>query len=95
MGDSMSWNFFLVGTEDQIIAANNQINNNAGYPCPGTERWGIPTQAYEQDFWFIPMPMPDAIYNGHTGQELMLNVINVVEEESQSNWWPPMPPLGE
>lgn len=82
---------YLVGTEEEINIANTQIESNAGIPYGNTVRWAVPTQAYEQNFWFIPMPNPNAIYNGHTGEELMQNVINVAEEEFNPNWFPPQP----
>jgi hypothetical protein len=81
-------NLFLLGTESEVIAANAKIGANAGYPCEGTLEWDIPTQAYEQEFWFIAVPQPYAIYNGHTGEELMEGVSNLRQEESQENWWP-------
>ena len=85
-------NLYLVGTENDVVTANAQIQQNAGIPYEGTTEWSTPTQAYQQNFWFIPMPIPDAIYNGHTGVELMQNVINVTQEPYDPNWLPPAPP---
>ncbi len=85
-------NYYLIGTLEQVTVANAQIEINAGYPCEGTSNWSVPAQAYEQDFWFIAMPESNAIYNWHTGEELMEGVSNVQQEESQENWWPPFNP---
>lgn len=93
------WNMFFTGTQDNILIANQQINQNAGLPFRETLTWAIPQQAYLQDFWFIIMPPPegwrreDGTY--FTQQEMISNVINVNIEESNPSWWPPFPPNGE
>lgn len=87
---------YFVGTEENIIIANAQINNNCGLPFRNTERWAEPTQAYEQNFWFIPMPpaqgwtREDGTY--FSQEEMILNVVNVTIEESNPSWWPPINP---
>jgi len=94
------WNTYYTGTENDITIANSQINSNCGLPFGGTSTWAISQQAYLQNFWFIPMPNPngwtreDGTY--FTQDQMISNVINVTEQESQSNWWPPSPfPPGE
>lgn len=87
---------YYTGTEAQIIAANNQINSNCGFPSGGTTTWAIPQQAYEQDFWFILMPPPEGYKNGainKTQAEMIAGVVNVTEAESQPDWFPPNPPM--
>ena len=88
----MTWNTYFTGTEEDIIAANNQININCNFPDLETTTWDIPKKAFNQDFWFISMPSPEGYTNnyGSWTQDQMINsVINVEEEESQTNWWPP------
>lgn len=86
------WNTYFTGTEEEIVAANNQINSNCNFPDPETTTWAIPTKAYQQDFWFIPMPSPEGYKNSYgswTQAQMINGVSNVSEEESQPNWWPP------
>src|SRR4051812_25974660 len=97
MGDHsyMSWNTYFTGSEQDILAANHQIDLNCGFPDPQTETWAIPQQAYEQDFWFILMPPPEGYTNNYgtwTQDQMIQEVTNVEEQQSQSNWWPPYPP---
>lgn len=90
----MSWNTYYTGTQEDVTSANAQINSNCGFPDSYTQTWDTPTQAYEQDFWFILMPPPWGYNNGVGSwtQEQMINGIqNVNIEEGQSNWWPPGP----
>lgn len=91
------WNTYLTGTQEQVISANSQIDLNCGFPNGDTQTWFIPIQAYQQDFWFILMPPPEGykdIVGSWTQSQMMANVVNVVQEQGQSNWWPPLPPLG-
>ncbi len=82
----------LVGAQAEVIAANSQIESAMGVPYGITTGWDIPTQIYEQSDYFIAMPIPEAIYNGHTGAELMAAVTaNVTPEEYNPNWRPPSP----
>lgn len=81
----------LVGTELQVNIANSQIGSNCEMPSGGTQIWAIPAQAYEQNFWFIKMP-PSIGWKGFTQEQMMANVIDVTQEDSQSNWWPPFVP---
>lgn len=90
----MSWNTCYTGTVEEVSNANEQINTNCGFPDTDTETWAIPQQAYQQDFWFIPMPPPEGYKNSvgsWTQSEMISNVVNVTEQEAQSNWWPPSP----
>ncbi len=85
----------LTGTQGQVIGANAQIDTNCGFPNANTYTWAIPQQAYNQDFWFISMPPLEGFKDGigsWTQDQMMANVVNVSQEESQSNWWPPLPP---
>lgn len=96
MGDfHMSWNIFFTGTFEEVTAANAQINANCGFPDEYTDNWANPQQAYEQDFWFILMPPPEGYrdpVNSWTQEQMIAGVVNVIPQESQSNWWPPVPP---
>lgn len=94
MGDAMMTTLCsvvmgLIGTEQDVIAANAKIEQNAGIPYPGTDRWDTPKQAYQQEFWFIYMPNPETIFNGYTGAEMMNGVVNVSQEPFDPNWIPP------
>lgn len=92
------WDIYFTGTESEIIAANAQINSNCGFPNGCTQTWAVPTQAYEQDFWFILMPPPDGYMTNcgsWTQEEMIAGVIDVEEQQAQPNWWPPFPPEGE
>ena len=92
---SGTWNSFFTGSQENIIAANHQIDLNCGFPDPQTQTWAVPEQAYEQDFWFILMPPPTGYTNNYgtwTQEQMIDGVQNVSIEESQSNWWPPIPP---
>lgn len=88
-----SWNWFYTGSEAAIQAANTQINANCGFPNACTQTWAIPQQAYEQDFWFILVPPPQG-YMTNCGSwsqaQMIAGVTGVVEQQSQSNWWPPI-----
>jgi len=90
-----AWNMYYTGIQEDVEIANNQIGSNCGLPFGGTNAWAVPTLAYEQDFWFIPMPSPSGWTREdgtHFTQSEMINgVTNVEEEEGQPNWWPPGP----
>lgn len=80
----------LVGTEAEVIAANTQIENAMGVPYGITTGWDTPTQIYEISNYYIVSPEQDAIYNGHTGAELMEAVTaQVTQEEYSPDWRPP------
>jgi hypothetical protein len=88
----MSTNLFFTGSEGAIIAANDQINTNCGFPDGVTSTWAIPMQAWEQDFWFIQMPPASGYNNGinsWTQAQMIDGIEDVNIEESQPNWWPP------
>lgn len=88
-----AWNTFYVGTEVEITAAIVQINSNCGFPDGYCQSWGVPTQAYEQDFWFVMMPSPNGYMEptrSFTQEQMIIGVENVTQEESQRNWWPPI-----
>lgn len=91
----MSWNWFYTGTQADVVAANAQINSNCGFPNSYTQTWAIPQQAYQQAFWFIMMPPPEGYTQPNgvtiTQAEMIAGVINVTQQQSQSNWWPPLP----
>ena len=90
-----NWNMYYTGTLEEVSIANSQISTNCGLPFGETTTWAIPVQAYEQDFWFIPMPSPTGWTREDgthfTQSEMIIGVISVEEEEGQSNWWPPSP----
>lgn len=91
----MVWKTFYTGTQQDIINATAQIDLNCNFPDGYTQTWAIPKKAYEQDFWFIPMPSPEGyknIMHSFTQEEMIFDVVNVSEQESQRNWWPPFPP---
>jgi hypothetical protein len=93
---NIGWKTYFTGTYEQIVEANYTINQNCGFPDPQTETWDIPTQAYEQDFWFILMPPPDGYKNEYcdmTQEQMIDGVQDVSIEESQPDWWPPFPPI--
>lgn len=89
----MLWHTFFTGTEADVNIANSKIDQNLGLPFWGTKTWSIPTQAYQQSFWFIPMPSPDGwVREDGTyfmQQEMISGVINVTPQESSPNWFPP------
>lgn len=91
----MSWNWFYIGTQADVVAANAQINSNCGFPNSYAQTWAFPQQAYQQSFWFIMMPPPEGYTepNGNiiTQAQMVAGVVNVTEQQSQSNWWPPLP----
>lgn len=83
------------GTEEQVTAANSQINTNCGFPDGYTDTWDIPTQAYNQDFWFIKKPPVDGYKEPSimfSQAEMIAGVTNVTEQTSDDNWWPPLNP---
>lgn len=83
---------FLTGTENQIIEANAQINQNCGLPNnKGTNTWGEPTKMYLVDLWYIPAP-PENGWNEFSYEEMMYGVVDVSIQESQPSWFPPAPP---
>ncbi len=86
MGDCIM-HMCLVGTETEVIAANAQIESNCGIPCEGTDNWDIPTQAFEQDFWFITMP-PLEGWNNYLQEQMMQGVVDVLQMEFEPNWRP-------
>jgi hypothetical protein len=91
---SNDWNVYFTGSESAVNAANAQINANCGFPDACTQGWAVPMQAYEQDFWFILMPPPDGYMTkcgSWTQDEMIAGVTGVVEQQGQSNWWPPGP----
>lgn len=90
----MSWDTYFTGAEADVVAANDQINANCGFPDEYTETWAVPTQAYQSTFWFIIMPPPQGYMNpraSFTQQQMIDNVQNVSIEQSQPDWWPPAP----
>lgn len=90
----MTWNTYYTGTQNDVEAANAQINSNCGFPNPCTENWAVPQQAYSQDFWFILMPPPEGYMTkcgSFSQDEMIAGVSGVSEQQGQSNWWPPTP----
>lgn len=88
----MTWNKFYVGTEAQVIAANQQIDSNCSFPDGRTTTWAIPVQAYGESFWFIAAPPPGGYNNGignWTQAQMIAGVQNVTLEDGNPDWWPP------
>lgn len=89
------WNWFYTGTLDEVTAANAQINSNCSFPNGSTETWAIPTESYDQTFWFFLQPPPEG-YQDDVGSWTQAEMINGVEnvqlQQSNSSWWPPFPP---
>lgn len=79
---------YLVGTYEEVQAANAQIESNANIPNEETQHWDIPNKAYEQDLWFICKPSEDG-WNGFSQEDMMRNVIDVKEMEYQPEWLAP------
>jgi hypothetical protein len=89
-------NFYLTGTELNVIAANAQISINLGLPFGGTQIWAQPQASYSNsNFYFIPMPSEngwtreDGVYFNQ--EQMIAGVVNVEIQESQPNWFPPSP----
>lgn len=90
------WNTYYTGSLDNINAAIAQINSNCGFPDEYTETWAVPTQNYTTPtvyFFLKPPPKGYMEPNGNswTQEEMIFGVINVIEAESQPDWWPPNP----
>lgn len=74
-----------------VADANAQIEVNCNIPCPGTERWDIPTESYDKTFWFILMP-PENGWNQYSQEQMMAGVVNVEIQEGNPSWFPPVIP---
>lgn len=78
-------------TKAPVTAAVTQINTNCGFPNSyGTITWGIPKQSADGTFWFIPKPIGPwgNTSSMFTTEQMMQGVVNVIEEESNSSWFP-------
>jgi hypothetical protein len=93
-----SWNTFYTGTLDNINAAIAQINSNCGFPDGYTETWATPKQNYTTpSVYFFIMPPPEGYMTpmgSWTQAQMIAGVVNVTEEQSQPDWWPPFPTGG-
>lgn len=78
---------YLVGDHNQVVSANQQIELNCGIPNAHTECWDLPKKANNQDFWFIAKPS-EIGWNGYTQAQMMQDVVDVVEMNSEDSWFP-------
>jgi hypothetical protein len=84
---------FYTGTQDNVIAANNQININCGFPDGITTTWAIPQASYsDPTLWFIAMPPSNGYRNGIvtlTQAQMIAGVSSVTETPYDPSWFPP------
>lgn len=74
----------LVGTEEQVIAANTQIEKNLNIPKPGTDRWSIPEKMDQNELWFIFLP--EVSWNEYSKEQAAEDTLFVTEMDFQYNW---------
>lgn len=92
----MSSYLCYVGDELSILNAIETINKNCGFPNDeGTDTWGVPIKAHEQDFWFVLKPPAQGYRtrNHYFSQNEMIDgIVNLNTEEWQRSWISPIEP---
>lgn len=87
----------LTGLQTDIVNANTQISSNLGLPFRDTTTWANPANNYTDNTqWFFMMP-PTAGWTREDGtfytqDQMMNNVVNVTQAESESDWYTPVNP---
>jgi hypothetical protein len=81
----------LIGSYEDVVAANQKIELNSGIPNEDTACWDVPKEAYNQNFWFIEKPLVTG-WNDLTQEQMMQDVVNVTEVEFDSSWLQPATP---
>jgi len=77
--------------EENVIAANSQIELNSGIPCKDTPRWDIPKLSNDETFYWIWSPDAEG-WNNIPKSQMMEGVVNVDEKLYDKSWVKPFPP---